>query len=96
MDYMHSIGICHRDLKVENLLLDEFDHVKIRDFGFARWMRSNLADTACGSPHYTAPEVIAGLQYDGRGADVWSAGAILFALLAVCFDGKPPSHFLMR
>jgi BR serine/threonine kinase len=83
LDYMHSIGICHRDLKTENLLLDEYDHILIADFGFARWMRSNLAETSCGSPHYTAPEVIKGVQYDGRGADVWSSGVILYALLAV-------------
>jgi BR serine/threonine kinase len=82
LDYMHSIGICHRDLKTENLLLDSYDHLLIAGFGFARWMRSNLAETSCGSPHYTAPEVINGVQYDGRGADVWSAGVVLYALLA--------------
>jgi BR serine/threonine kinase len=86
LDYMHSMGICHRDLKTENLLLDQYDHILIADFGFARWMRTNLAETSCGSPHYTAPEVISGLQYDGRGADVWSAGVILYALLAVRLD----------
>ena len=85
LDYLHHHGICHRDLKPENILLDEFDHVKIADFGFARWMRSNIAETSCGSPHYAAPEVIRGDPYDGRGADVWSCGVILYALLAVCF-----------
>jgi BR serine/threonine kinase len=90
LDYMHSIGICHRDLKTENLLLDEYDHILIADFGFARWMRSNLAETSCGSPHYTAPEVIRGVQYDGRGADVWSAGVILYAMAigALPFAGE--------
>ncbi|KAH0790216.1 CAMK family protein kinase [Histomonas meleagridis] len=82
LDYLHKHGICHRDLKPENILLDEFDHVKIADFGFARWMRSNIAETSCGSPHYAAPEVIRGEPYDGRGADVWSCGVILYALLA--------------
>jgi serine/threonine protein kinase len=82
LDFLHSHGICHRDLKPENILLDEYDDVKIGDFGFARWMRANIADTACGSPHYAAPEVVRGIPYDGRCADIWSSGVILFALLA--------------
>lgn len=85
LEFLHSHGICHRDLKPENLLLDDFGHVKIADFGFARWMKSNIAETSCGSPHYAAPEVINGLPYDGRCADIWSCGVILYALLSVCF-----------
>lgn len=85
IEYLHNHGICHRDLKPENILLDKYDHIKIADFGFARWMRSNIADTSCGSPHYAAPEVIKGIQYDGRSSDIWSLGVILFALLAVRF-----------
>ncbi|KAH0795517.1 CAMK family protein kinase [Histomonas meleagridis] len=90
IDYLHSLSICHRDLKPENILIDGNGQIKIADFGFARWMKLNIADTSCGSPHYAAPEVIRGLPYDGRCADIWSAGVILFALLAVCFD----NHFL--
>jgi BR serine/threonine kinase len=91
LDYMHSFGICHRDLKTENLLLDEYGRLKIADFGFARWMKSDLADTTCGSPHYTAPEVTHGGQYDGRGADVWSAGVILYTLLVGSLPFEDPS-----
>ncbi|KAH0795672.1 CAMK family protein kinase [Histomonas meleagridis] len=83
LEYLHSHAICHRDLKPENILLDRYYNIKIADFGFARWMKSNIADTSCGSPHYAAPEVIRGVQYDGRCADVWSCGVILYALLAV-------------
>lgn len=82
LEFLHSHCICHRDLKPENILLDEYNHIKIADFGFARWMKSNIAETSCGSPHYAAPEVIRGLPYDGRGADIWSCGVILYALLA--------------
>jgi BR serine/threonine kinase len=81
LDYLHSHSICHRDLKLENILLDEHECVKITDFGFARWMQSDLAETSCGSPHYAAPEVILGRPYDGRKADVWSLGVILYTLL---------------
>jgi serine/threonine protein kinase len=91
IEYLHQHGICHRDLKPENLLLDATNHIKIADFGFARWMKSNVADTSCGSPHYAAPEVIRGHQYDGRMADVWSAGVILFALLAGTLPFDDPS-----
>jgi BR serine/threonine kinase len=82
LDYLHSLGICHRDLKPENILLDEQYNIKIADFGFARFLKSNVADTSCGSPHYAAPEIVRGETYDGRAADVWSCGVILYALLA--------------
>ena len=84
IDYLHSHSICHRDLKLENILLDEQDNVKIGDFGFARWMKTNIAETSCGSLHYAAPEVVKGTKYDGRIADVWSCGVILYSLIAVC------------
>ena len=84
VEYLHSLGICHRDLKPENILLDEDLNIKIADFGFARFVKTNIAETSCGSPHYAAPEVIRGQPYDGRAADIWSCGVILYALLAVC------------
>lgn len=84
IDYLHSHSICHRDLKLENILLDKNDNIKIADFGFARWMKENMAETSCGSPHYAAPEVVKGIRYDGRIADIWSCGVILYSLLTVC------------
>ena len=81
LEFLHTYGICHRDLKPENILLDDSDNVKIGDFGFARWMRTNIAETSCGSPHYTAPEIIKGEPYDGRAADVWSLGVIFYTFL---------------
>jgi BR serine/threonine kinase len=85
LEYLHAHAICHRDLKPENMLLTSTNDLKIADFGFARWMKANIAETSCGSPHYAAPEIVRGTPYDGRAADIWSCGVILFALLAVFF-----------
>ncbi|XP_067935758.1 serine/threonine-protein kinase BRSK2-like [Watersipora subatra] len=89
LDFCHSHSICHRDLKPENLLLDSDDNIKVADFGMASLqVEGCMLETSCGSPHYACPEVIRGEKYDGRKADVWSCGVILFALLvgALPFD----------
>ncbi|XP_041836396.1 serine/threonine-protein kinase BRSK2-like isoform X10 [Melanotaenia boesemani] len=89
LDFCHSHSICHRDLKPENLLLDEKNNIRIADFGMASLqVGESLLETSCGSPHYACPEVIRGEKYDGRKADAWSCGVILFALLvgALPFD----------
>lgn len=83
MEYCHSFNICHRDLKPENILLSEDGDVKIIDFGMAALHQNNQKlHTACGSPHYAAPELLKSKTYRGDKADVWSMGVILFAMLA--------------
>ncbi|CAH8557674.1 Serine/threonine-protein kinase brsk1 [Schistosoma haematobium] len=89
LDFCHSHCICHRDLKPENLLLDDQLNIRVADFGMASLQpEGSLLETSCGSPHYACPEVIRGEKYDGRMADVWSCGVILYALLvgALPFD----------
>ncbi|OHS94134.1 CAMK family protein kinase [Tritrichomonas foetus] len=84
LEFLHTHSLCHRDLKPQNILLDQYNNVKIGDFGFARWMKTNVAQTQCGSPLYAAPEVIKGGGYDGRAADIWGTGVIFYTLLCVC------------
>ncbi|KNA07012.1 hypothetical protein SOVF_175830 [Spinacia oleracea] len=95
VDYCHSRGVFHRDLKLENLLLDQDDNLKITDFGLSAFFEEEennqvLLRTTCGTPHYVAPEVVSkrGQGYDGSKADIWSCGVILFVLLA----GYLPFH----
>uniref|UniRef100_A0A670JTJ2 non-specific serine/threonine protein kinase n=1 Tax=Podarcis muralis TaxID=64176 RepID=A0A670JTJ2_PODMU len=95
MKVLHSKGIIHRDLKPQNILLSFVGgkksnpnniRIKIADFGFARYLQSNMmAATLCGSPMYMAPEVIMSQHYDAK-ADLWSIGTIIYQ----CLTGKAP------
>ena len=83
MEYIHQLNIVHRDLKPENLLLDHNKNIKIVDFGLSNtYQEGELLKTACGSPCYAAPEMIAGKKYEGSRVDIWSCGIIMFALIA--------------
>ena len=85
VDILHQAEITHRDLKPENLLLKSSPGgwlIKIVDFGLSNTHEGGkLLTTACGSPCYAAPEMIAGKHYSGPLADIWSMGIILFALV---------------
>ena len=83
LKHIHSLNIAHRDLKLENILLDQFGNVKISDFGLSKVLEKDtgLASTPCGSPCYASPECLSGRPYDGMKSDIWSCGIILYALV---------------
>ena len=73
-------------MKLDNLLLDEHNQIRITDFGFACFVYDDsrkrvLTDTQCGTLEYMAPEILKGLKSDPRISDVWSSGIILFEML---------------
>lgn len=83
VSYVHSQSCVHRDLKLENILFDRHENVKLVDFGFTREYegRTNHLQTFCGTICYAAPEMLKGERYAGEKVDVWSLGIILYALL---------------
>ena len=107
LDYAHSRGVVHRDIKPQNILISEEGNPKITDFGIAKFTRAHLTvpGQVLGSPAYIAPEQLNGEAVDGR-SDLFSLGVILYTLLAgyrpfqgnsamtVCFkvaNHNPPS-----
>ena len=72
LDYCHNKKILHRDIKLDNILLDNKMKVKLCDFGVSRFMPEERIFERCGTPAYIAPEVINGDGYTGYAADIWS------------------------
>ncbi|PNX72906.1 CBL-interacting serine/threonine-protein kinase 1-like protein, partial [Trifolium pratense] len=85
VSYCHNKGVFHRDLKLENVLLDAKGNIKITDFNLSALPQHCRADgllhTTCGSPNYVAPEILANRGYDGAKSDIWSCGVILYVIL---------------
>ena len=81
--YIHSRGIVHRDIKLENILLDLNNIIKICDFGVGKLIKPNtILKDQCGTPIYMAPEILKGNGYKGFPVDVWSAGVALYIMLS--------------
>ena len=84
LDYCHRSGVVNRDIKLENTLLDGGARplLKICDFGYSKNEKDSLPKSRVGTPGYTAPEVLSNARsYDGRAADVWSSGVMLYVML---------------
>ncbi|CAG9315115.1 unnamed protein product [Blepharisma stoltei] len=82
IDYCHALFIAHRDIKLENIMIDKSNNVKLIDFGFSTYTSSDKKNTVfCGTPSYMAPEIVARREYYGRSADIWALGVLLYVLL---------------
>lgn len=85
--YIHSLGIAHRDVKAENVLIYNEDHVKLSDFGFAcKANNSNFSQTFCGSISYCSPQILSGQPYNIFQTDIWSIGILVY----IAMTGRMP------
>ncbi len=82
LQYCHSKSILHRDIKLDNMLLNGVGDLKICDFGVSRCVkRGERMTEQCGTPAYIAPEILRDKGYEGFAVDIWSAGVALYAML---------------
>ncbi|AQK62641.1 Serine/threonine-protein kinase SAPK8 [Zea mays] len=99
VSYCHSMQVCHRDLKLENTLLDGSDapRLKICDFGYSKSsVLHSQPKSTVGTPAYIAPEVLLKKEYDGKIADVWSCGVTLYVMAVGAYpfeDPEEPKNF---
>lgn len=94
VEYCHRQGVVHRDIKLENVMVNQEGKVKVIDFGlcdFVEHPQKKCVDSV-GSPAYIAPEILTGRPYDGFKADVWSCGVVLYALLFGRFPYSPAQY----
>ncbi|ETV90376.1 AGC/PKA protein kinase [Aphanomyces invadans] len=91
LEYLHDRNIVYRDLKPENLLIDQEGYIKVVDFGFAK-VCADRTYTLCGTPEYLAPELVLGKGHN-KGVDYWAYGVLIFEMMVGCspFVGNNPS-----
>uniref|UniRef100_A0A8C9LM59 Non-specific serine/threonine protein kinase n=1 Tax=Piliocolobus tephrosceles TaxID=591936 RepID=A0A8C9LM59_9PRIM len=99
LQYLHELNIIYRDLKPENVLIDEQGHIKLTDFGLSKEgvTESNSAKSLCGTPEYLAPEIVHQTGH-GKAVDWWSLGIMLYEMLTgnLPFNGKSRSDLFEK
>lgn len=80
--HIHARSVLHRDIKLDNVLLDTDGGVKLCDFGVSKILKKGqVVKEQCGTPAYIAPEIISESGYSGFSVDIWSLGVLLYAML---------------
>ena len=87
VDHCHSMNVTHRDIKLENLLINEKAEIKLIDFGFST-IDNDPSRVFCGTPNYMAPEIVAKSECSGPPTDVWALGVLMHVLLTGSFPFK--------
>jgi tRNA A-37 threonylcarbamoyl transferase component Bud32 len=89
LEYCHAHDVAHRDVKFDNILVDQQGNVKLIDFGFStHYPASQRTKLFCGTPSYMAPEIVLKTEYLGQPVDMWACGVVLFGLLCGQFPFK--------
>lgn len=100
IEYIHSKGIVHRDIKCENMLFDKNKVLKLIDFGFARgnMLPPKMSETYCGSYAYASPEILKGVPYQPQASDIWAIGVVLYAMVVgrLPFDDSSVRYLLRQ
>ena len=88
LSYMHGQGIVHRDVKAENIMVDEQMNIRLIDFGFASYENNDDLSGHMGTPAYMAPEIKKGVNYKGTQVDIFSLAVVLFVIVRGIFPFK--------
>ncbi|EAY19611.1 protein kinase, putative [Trichomonas vaginalis G3] len=88
INYLHTRNIMHRDIKLENIVLDNNGDAKIIDFGLSEVVNDVNLKTHCGTLIYMAPEMLSQRQFDGKAVDIWAIGICIYAMVTRTFPWK--------
>ena len=81
LNYIHSQNVLHRDIKLDNIIIDRFHNLKLIDFGISKIITKGRIYEQCGTPAFLSPEIILNKGYEGFASDFWSLGIVLYVLL---------------
>jgi len=95
LECCHQHQIVHRDLKLQNILVDDAGNIKLIDFGLSNFIEKGIfRNTFCGTPAFAPPEILLGTQYKGPEVDMWSLGVVLYSMISGVFPFKSIGEIL--